>query len=257
MSLELIKELRELTGAGMSDVKKALDEAKGDKNLAIEILRKQGQKMAAKKSTRETREGVIAISQGEQKIAVVEVYCETDFVARNSDFISTVQSFADELLKSDPNSFTNTATDRLQKELVVKIGENLQLGRCEVFSGDILGYYLHSNKKVAAIAVLKTGTQDLAKAIAMHIAASAPKYLRPEDVPQDILAKEKEIYAEQLKSEGKPEAMLDKIMTGKVQKFYAEVCLLNQIYIKDDKKTIAQLLSDHKSDIVNFAYFSL
>ncbi|PWB39095.1 MAG: elongation factor Ts [Parcubacteria group bacterium] len=257
MSLELIKEIRQITGAGMVDVKQALDEAGGDKDKAVEILRKSGSKIAAKKSERQVKEGVIALARGADKLAVVELACETDFVARNEDFIATVDSLAQKLLADGQGDFESWANDQIKNDLIVKIGENLRLGKFNLISGDIIGAYLHSNKKVAGVAVLAKGSVELAKDIAMQIAAAAPKYLGPGDVPQDVVTKEQEIYREQLKNEGKPENMWDKILPGKLQKFYSEVCLLKQVYIKDDKKTIETLLKESGAEIKEFYYYSL
>lgn len=257
MSLELIKKIRQITGAGMVDVKKALDEAAGDEQKAIDILRKAGSKIAAKKADREATEGVIAVYTQDQKVAVVALNCETDFVARNEDFIAAVDNFAVKLLELGEAEFQAWAENEITNNLIVKIGENLRLGRFGIFSGENIGTYLHSNKKVAGVAVLKGGDQVLSNDIAMHIAASAPKYLAPADVEVEVLNREKEIYAEQLKAEGKPEEMIEKIMTGKVEKFYTEVCLLKQIFIKDDKKNIEKLLSENSASLENFAYYSL
>ena len=257
MSFELVKEVRQITGAGISDVNKALREADGDKDKAIEILRKQGQQMADKKSARQTKEGVIAIARQDKKLAVVEIYCETDFVARNEDFVAAVQSMADKLLELDKGKFESWAEDEIKNNLIVKIGENLQLGKFDIITGDVVGFYLHSNKKVASVVVLSGGDEELAKNIAMHATAMAPGYLKPADVPEDVIAKEKEIYTEQLKKEGKPEEMIDKIMTGKIQKFYTEVCLLKQAYVKDDKQSIEDLAKSTGAEVVSFAYFSL
>lgn len=257
MSLELIKEVRQITGAGMSDVNKALAEAKGDKDKAIEILRKQGQKIAAKKSAREIKEGVIALAFAQAKVAVVALGCETDFVARNEDFVQSVNGLAKKLLELSQDKFTPWAEEYIKNELVVKIGENLQLLKAEIVEGQIMGTYLHSNKKVAAVVVLSAGSESLAKEIAMHVAAMAPKYLRPEDVPADVLAKEKEIYAQQLKNEGKPANIMEKIMAGKVAKFYTEVCLLNQPFIKDDKQSVEKFLAANQAIVDKFSYYSL
>jgi len=257
MSFELVKEVRQITGAGISDVNKALREADGYKDKAIEILRKQGQQMADKKSARQTKEGVIAIARQDKKLAVVEIYCETDFVARNEDFVAAVQSMADKLLELDKGKFESWAEDEIKNNLIVKIGENLQLGKFDIITGDVVGFYLHSNKKVASVVVLSGGDEELAKNIAMHATAMAPGYLKPADVPEDVIAKEKEIYTEQLKKEGKPEEMIDKIMTGKIQKFYTEVCLLKQAYVKDDKQSIEDLAKSTGAEVVSFAYFSL
>lgn len=257
MSLELIKEIRQITGAGMSDVKKALDEAEGDREKAIEILRKKGQKMAAKKSDREVKEGVIAFSKEANKVAVVALACETDFVAKNEDFQKAVQELADKLMSMGKGEFEAWATKFIQDELIVKIGENLLLSKFDLYEGDVLGTYLHSNNKAAAVVVLKGGDETLANEIAMHATAMAPKYLKPEDVPSEVVDKEKEIYAEQLQKEGKPEEVIAKIMDGKVNKFYSEVCLVKQPYIKDDKKSIEKLLEEKKASIETFGYYSL
>lgn len=257
MSLELIKEIRQITGAGISDVKEALDEAAGVKDKAIEILRKKGQKIAAKKSEREVKEGVVAFAKGNNQVAVVALACETDFVAKNEDFKKAVAELADKLLAMGKNDFESWAIKYIQDEMIVKIGENLQLARFDIFSGSIVGTYLHSNNKAAAVVVLSGGNLDLANAISMHVTAMAPKYLEPEDVPQEVVDKEKEIYIEQLKTENKPAEVINKILEGKVNKFYTEVCLLKQAYIRDDKKSIEQLLKENKATIDNFAYYSL
>lgn len=257
MSLELIKKIREITGAGISDVKKALDEAGGAEDKAIEILRKSGAKAAAKKAERATKEGVIAFAEDGGKLAVVALACETDFVARTEDFMLAVKTMAENLLAEGKDGFADKTNKFIQDELIVKIGENLQLASFDIFSGPIIGKYLHSNNKIAAVAVLKSGSQEVANDIALHAAAMAPRYLRAEDVPADEVAKEKEIYTEQLKNEGKPAEMLEKILPGKLQKFYSEVCLLNQPYVKDDKMTIEQYLKNNNAEIETFGYYSL
>lgn len=257
MSLELIKKIRQITGAGMVDVKKALEEAGGNEEQAIDILRKAGSKIAAKKADRVASEGVFALAKNDKSIAVVSVKCETDFVARNEDFVATVNGFAAKLLELGEAEFEAWANNEITNTLIVKIGENLRLGSFAIFEGENIGSYLHSNKKVVGVAVLKGGDKVLADDIAMHIAAMAPKYLKPEEVETEVLNHEKEIYAEQLKAEGKPEAMLEKIMAGKVEKFYTEVCLVKQMFIKDDKKSIEKLLAENNASLEKFAYYSL
>ena len=257
MSLELIKEIRQITGAGMSDVNKALKEADGDRDKAIEILRKRGQKIAAKKSDREVKEGVIAFEQKDNKVAIVALACETDFVAKNEDFQTAVQGLATKLMELGKEEFATWASKHVQDELIVKIGENLQLANFDIFEGEVVGTYLHSNNKAASVIVLKGGNEELAKDIAMHATAMAPKYLVPEDVPTEVIDKEKEIYTEQLKKEGKPAEVIVKILEGKVNKFYTEVCLIKQTYVKDDKKSIEKLLEENNATIENFGYYSL
>src|SRR3989344_3724702 len=255
MSLETIKKLREGTGAGMVDIKKALDEAGGDETKAVEILRKAGQKIAAKKAERSTNEGVIALAQKGGRVAVVALACETDFVARNENFITAASDFARKLLEIGKDGFKAWAEAEISNNLIVKIGENIQLNDFDVIEGPVLGFYLHANKKVAAVVVLSDGTEEQAREAAMHVAAMDPTYLKPADVPEEVLNKEQEIYKEQLVKEGKPEEMAEKILAGKLQKFYTEVCLLKQPYIKDDKMSVEQFLE--RAEIKEFKRFSL
>ncbi len=257
LDLQQIKKLRNMTGAGMMNCQKALEETKGDIEQAIEILRKKGEKIALKKADRKASEGVIALSEKENKIALIILNCETDFVAKNKDFIATAQELADKLLELGAEKFSAWAEDKIKDALIVKIGENIQLNKFEIISGDILGYYLHANNKVASVVSLNKGNQELAREIAMHVTAMNPIYLKPEDIPEDILAKEKEIYIEQLEAEGKPEEIIEKIIQGKLNKFYQENCLLKQEYIKDDKKNIKKLLDEQGAIIKKFERFSL
>lgn len=254
-STELIKKLREITGAGIVDIKNALEAAGGSEEKAVEILRKSGQKIAAKKAERSTKEGVIAMERSGAKIAMVVLACETDFVARNENFIQSARDFAKKLLSTESADFKSWATAEIQNNLIVKIGENIQLKEFAVIQGEVLGGYLHANRKVAAVVVLSAGDEIKAKEAAMQVVAMNPSYSSPEDVPAEILEKEKEIYREQLKKEGKPEEMIEKILTGKIQKFYAEVCLVKQPYIKDDKISVEKFLGEAK--VKEFKRFAL
>lgn len=243
IDLKTISQLRDQTGAGIADCKKALEEAQGDIAKAIEILRKKGEIKAAKKGDRITKEGVIALAKEGNRIAAVALACETDFVARNEDFVNTVNEFAKKLLTASLEEFKAWAEEKIKNELVIKIGENIQLVDFGVTEGAVLGSYLHHNRKIAAIVSLEGGSEEIASDVAMQAVAMAPKYLNPEDVPAEVIEKEKEIYKELLKSEGKPEAIWDKIMEGKLAKYYEENCLNNQVYIKDDTKKIKDVLS--------------
>ena len=252
-----IKKLRDLTGAGMMDCQKALTETNDDMDKAVEALRKRGEKMAGKKADRAANEGVIAITGDDKKVAVMELNCETDFVARNEDFIASANEFVNKLLEVGVEEFKTWAEAKIKDELIVKIGENLKLGKVDIIEANVVGIYLHSNKKVATVVALSEGSVDLAKEIAMHATAMNPQYLKPEDVPSDILDKEKEIYQEQLKSEGKPADIMEKILIGKVNKFYQEVCLIKQMYVKDDKVSIEKLLADSGASIEKFTRYAL
>ncbi|MFA6422527.1 MAG: translation elongation factor Ts [Candidatus Buchananbacteria bacterium] len=255
IDLKTISQLRDQTGAGIADCKKALEEADGDIVKAVEVLRKRGEIKAAKKSDRATKEGVIALAKADNKIAAVAVACETDFVAKNEDFVSTVNDFATKLLTMNKEEFKSWAEGVIKNELVVKIGENLILAESAVVEGSVLGSYLHFNKKAAAIVSLDGGSQELANDIAMHATAMSPKWIRPEEVPVEIVEKEKEIYRELLKQEGKPEQIWDKILVGKLAKFYEDNCLLNQIFVKDDTKKISDLLNG--ADIKEYIKFQI
>ena len=254
IDVKLISQLRDKTGAGLGDCKAALEEVGGDLDKALEVMRKKGEVKAAKKADRATKEGIVAIAKSGNKTAVVALACETDFVSRGEAFQSAVNAMADKLLNFSSEEFKVWADEQI-KDLVLKIGENIQLSNYGVFDGAVVGQYIHSNKKVAGITVLNSGDQAVADDIAMQIAAMSPRWLKPEEVDADILAKEKEIYREQLLGEGKPEAMIEKITEGKLAKFYEENCLLNQVFIKDDSKKIKDLLAG--AEIVSWAKFQV
>jgi len=266
MDMQQIKELREKTGAGMVDCQKALAEANGDMNMAVEILRKKGIAKAAKRTDRETSEGLIkvAVNDNHSEGYIVEVNSETDFVARNEKF----QTFADSVLNliktNKPANLEALLTlplgsGTVQEELDSlsgTIGEKLGIKRMEIVSGATVSAYSHLGGRIGVLVVLsEAGKADLATDIAMQVAAANPRYLTPEEVPAEEVAKEKEIYREQLIKEGKPENMLDKIAEGKIAKFYAEICLNKQEYIKDDKQTVEQILGGTKID--KFVRYSL
>lgn len=256
---QAITKLREITGAGIADCKMALEESNGDLNGAVEIMRKKGSIKAAKKSDRATKEGVISLLKKNNKVAVAGLACETDFVSRNQDFINVVSEFSNSLANAASiEDFKTSADQKIKDELIVKIGENLQLSICDIVEGEVVGTYLHSNKKVAAVVVLTAGTQELANDLAMQIVAMSPKYIKPEDVDKAEIEKEKEIYREQLKGEGKSEAIWPKIIEGKVNKFFTEVCLLKQPFIKDDKISIEKLLEQNGGgEIVSFKRYQI
>lgn len=254
-NLEQIKKLRELTGAGMMECKNSLDESGGDIDKAIEVLRKKGALKAAKKAQREAKEGSvdIAISSDHKNGSIVQVNCETDFVARNPGFVSFVKELAEAGLR-------NGAREEFEKkkdDLVLKLGENITFGNAEVLTGGYVAGYLHSNKKVASLVVFnKEVNEEIAHEVAMQIVAASPVYIKCEDVPAEVLEHEKEIYREQLKNEGKPENMIEKILFGKLAKFYEEVCLLKQPFIKEEKKRVEQLLPEG-AEVTKFVRFFL
>ncbi len=264
--MEQIKELRERTGAGMVDCKKALDEAGNDIEKAIEILRKKGISKAAKRSERDASEGLVKLSTNDDKTEgyMLELKSETDFVARNEKF----QKLADDILEVIKNNKPASREDLLKMTLndsTVEeqvsglsgvIGEKIELGQIASVVGQTVASYSHLGGKIGVLVALDQENQEeLANDIAMHIAAASPKYLNSTEVLSEELDKEKEIYREQLAKEGKPENIIENIMVGKVKKYYSEVCLLDQEYIKDDKKTVKEILGG--VNVIKFVRFAL
>ena len=254
--MEKLKQLREKTGAGMVACKKALVESGGDINKAVEILRKKGIAKAAKREGREAGEGIIklAINQDATEGYIIKLTSETDFVARNEKF----QAFAEQVLElvkaKKPESKeellgltleTGTVKDELSN-LSGTIGEKMEIaGFGFIKSKGTVAAYSHMGGRIGVLVSLdKKGSEELAYDIAMHIAAADPKYIRTEDVGEDEIKKEKEIYTEQLLKEGKPKNIIEKILVGKINKYFEEVVLLKQEYIKDDKKKIEEILGD-------------
>lgn len=245
ISAQDVMKLRQMTNVSMMACKKALEETNGDFDQAIDLLRKSGEAKAAKRADRETHEGQIRILSEGSTVAVGALLCETDFVARNDDFMAIV----DKLTKAILQDGIETAKEQVAadiNELVVKIGEKIEVGNCARIEGTVMGTYLHSNNKLAAVVVLEGGDQDLAKKIAMHVAASPVKCLSPDEVSAEDVAKEKEIWQEQLKNEGKPENIVANILAGKEKKYREENALLTQFFVADPSQTVAQFLGSAK-----------
>ena len=256
-----VNRLRQTTGAGMMDCKKALTEANGDFDKAIEVLRKKGQKVAASRAEREAKEGIVLakVSADSKKGILVSVNSETDFVARNQEFAAFVENIANialekfpanvDALKTLPYEGTLTINDKLS-ELVGKIGEKLDVSKYETITAEKVASYIHPGNKLAVIiGFTKNISEEVGRNIAMQVAAMAPVSVDKNDVPQAIIDRELEIGRELARKEGKPENMIDKIAQGKLNKFYSESTLLNQEYIRDAKKTIAQYLAEADKEV--------
>ncbi|MFA5820912.1 MAG: translation elongation factor Ts [Candidatus Gracilibacteria bacterium] len=253
ITIDQIKELREMTGVSMTACKKALEESKGDMEKAIEVLRKKGEAQAVDRAGRSTANGVVAVCQKDSKMAIVQLASETDFVSRGNDFMKLANTLAEKLLKGEIK-----VTDRdvpEVKEAILKMGENIQIVEMKVVTGKNLGHYIHSNKRIGVVVSMKGGSLDLAKDIAMHVAATNPAVLSPDQIGADLVAKEKEIWAEQLKNEGKPAQIVEKIMIGKEKKFREENALIKQQFVKDPEKTIEDLLKAGEATIEEFVRF--
>ena len=257
-----VKELRERTGCGMMDCKKALTETDGDMEKAIEFLREKGLAAAAKKSGRIAAEGIVEALVNGNVGVVVEVNSETDFVSKNADFQKFVKSVAEHIASVAPanveelldqkfmNSGDVTIRDMLT-EKIATIGENMNIRRFERYEG-VVETYIHGGGRIGVMVnfdvdASKAGSEDFkvfAKDIAMQVAAAAPQYIAPDDVPAEVVDKEKEILTVQAMNEGKPEAIAQKMVAGRINKFYKEICLLEQPYIKDGDKTVKALVKE-------------
>ena len=264
-----VKDLREKTGAGMMDCKKVLTETDGDMEKAIELLRERGIAKAAKKSGRVAAEGLVEayISEDGKVGAIVEVNAETDFVAKNDEFKNFVLSVAKQVVEKNPKDLDDllsqesideegkTVKDVLTDK-IAKIGENMNIRRFARFeSAGLLESYIHGDGKIAVLVNMKGGDHEVAKDVCMQIAAARPEFLNEATVPEDRLNKEKEILKAQTMNEGKPEAIAEKIVQGRIRKFFEEVCLVDQAFVKDPNKKVSELLKEHNAEVTEFARF--
>ncbi|HDL7797647.1 TPA: elongation factor Ts [Yersinia enterocolitica] len=256
----LVKELRERTAAGMMECKKALVEANGDIELAIDNMRKSGQAKAAKKAGRIAAEGIIlAKVSADGKFGVIlELNCETDFVAKDAGF----KAFGEEVINAalaDKITDIDVLKAKFEEQranLVAKIGENINIRRVAALDGDVLGTYLHGAR--IGVMVAATGAdEELVKHIAMHIAASKPEYVKPEDVPAEVVAREHQIQLDIAIESGKPREIAEKMVEGRMRKFTGEVSLTGQNFVMDPSKTVGDLLKENNADVVNFIRFEV
>ena len=266
-----VKALRERTGAGMMDCKKALQETNGNMDDAITWLREKGISKAAKKAERIAAEGLTESYIEDSKAVVVEVNCETDFVAKNEEFKSFINNLAKTLVNADvktveeANELTLLNANETIKEAIVnltaKIGEKISFRRFEIVEktdSQTFGVYSHMGGRITSLVVLEGANEEVAKDVAMHAAAMRPQYLNKDEVPTDVLEKEQEIMKEQLLNEGKPEDRINQILIGKTNKFYEEVCLENQIYIKaENKESVGKYVSQNNGSIVKMVRYEV
>lgn len=254
ITAEQVSSLRKRTGVGLLAIKSALEEAGGDEEKAIAILRKRGQAQAVKKADRDQKEGSIFIESNGEKAAIVHLACETDFVARGDDFQGAGKALVKMTLEKGADAAKKHA-ESIMPDLVNKLGENVTLFDLKVVEGGTLGFYVHSNSKIGVVIALEGGDETKAKDVAMHAAAMAPVVISPEEVSTDLVEKEKEIWRDQLKKEGKPEAMFDKIMIGKEKKFREESALVKQPFAKDQSVSVEQYLAGAK--VKSYVRFSV
>ncbi len=273
ISAAQVNELRKRTGAGMMDCKKALVETEGDFEKAIDILRKKGQKLASSRSDRAATEGVVlsATNDAKDKAYAIMLNCETDFVAQNKDVIDFTVAMLAQAVKNDCANLDELKSLTMEgrkveehvTDMIGKTGEKMEIGSYEVVAGQRAFAYTHPGNKIASIAALnKADVNDIdtiGKDVVMQIAAMAPVALDRDQVPQDVIERELEIGKDQARQEGKPEELLEKIATGKLNKFFKESTLINQEFIKDSKKTVGQMLkaADNELTVVEFKRLSL
>ena len=269
ITASLVKDLREKTGAGMMDCKKALEANNGDINASIDWLREKGISKAAKKADRIAAEGIAAILTKNNKAVIIEVNSETDFVAKNAEFVEMINTILETVINSD----VTTVEDALKlstnegtiEDLIVaktaKIGEKLSFRRMEVLTKsetESFGDYIHMGGKIAVLTLVDNADSVVAKDVAMHAAAMRPQYVKSEDVPTDVLEKEKDIMREQLINEGKPADKVENILVGKVRKYYEEICLENQVFIKaENKETVADYVKANGGVIATMIRFEV
>lgn len=270
ISADAVKQLRERTGAGMMECKKALVETKGDLDAAAELMRKQGLAKADKKAARVAAEGMIAIDRSAdgRTAAMVEVNCETDFVAREQDFQAFARAVAGRALEVRPakleallaaplQSSGGESIEERRRALVAKIGENISVRRFALVSApEHLGAYVHGSR-IGALVAIKGGSPELAHDLAMHVAASNPKYLSQASVPADVVAKEREILTEQARGEGKPPEIVAKMVEGRLRKSLGEITLAGQAFVKDPDTTVERLVKGARAEVVAFERFEV
>ena len=268
ITAELVKNLRERTGAGMMDCKKVLTETNGDMEKAAELLRERGIAKAAKKSGRIAAEGLVAayVSEDKKVGAIVEVNAETDFVEKNAEFITFVNDIAEIVAKNNPENVEKLLEDKYKNEdrtvkevltdKIATIGENMTIRRFERFESEgLVESYIHGGGKIAVLVDFAKGDSELAKDVCMQIAAARPEYLNRESVPAERTEKEMEILKAQAMNEGKPAEIAEKMVQGRIGKFYSEICLLDQEFVKDPSIKVGDLIKGKSAEIVRFARF--
>ncbi|MDP5054193.1 MAG: translation elongation factor Ts [Congregibacter sp.] len=264
MSASQVKELRERTGLGLLECKKALSTANGDIDAAIDELRKSSGMKAAKKAGRTAADGIVAarVADDGSYGVLVEVNSETDFVARDDNFLAFVAKVvarAFETKETDVATLMAGSLEQDRESLVQKIGENIGVRRVALTSADngVVGAYVHSNNRIAVLVELQSGDQDLARDVAMHVAAVNPRVVQPSDMPAELIEKEKEIYTAQALDSGKPAEIVEKMIGGRIKKFLAENSLLDQAFVKDPDTTVGKLVSSAGAAVVSFSRFEV
>lgn len=255
ITTEQIKELRDATGISVMQCKRALEEALGDMKKALAILKKTSSDIALKKGSREVRDGAVMIKSQGKKAVLVSLRCETDFVSKNKDFTTLLENLATKALSSDVEKMKTGAKEMIDS-IIQKTGENVVLGEAYEVSGDVLGTYVHNNK-IAVIVSLVGGSADLAKDIAMHIAAMKPEYISEAEITDDAKKTITEIFEKEVASVNKPAEIKKKMLDGKINTYFKEKTLLNQMFIKNGEESVGKLLEKSKAKIEEVRRYSI
>ena len=268
ITASMVKELRETSGAGMMDCKKALAECNGNMDEAMNYLREKGIAKSAKKESRIAAEGLANIFVDGNKAVILEVNSETDFVSKNEEFINMINVIGHALLKSDAKTLdeaneVETENGKVKDyivAMVAKIGEKLSLRRFEIVTlneGEVFGTYLHMGGKIAALTVLKGANADVAKDVAMQAAAMKPLYLNIDEVPADVVENERKVQKELAMNEGKPADIAEKMVEGRIKKFFKEICLVEQPFIKDGDLSVAKYVANNNGEVVKMVRYEV
>lgn len=268
ITAKMVNELRGITGAGMMDCKKALVETNGDMDKAVDYLREKGTIKAAKKADRIAAEGLAKVFLKDNKAIILELNCETDFVSSNENFKNLIDEIGNAILNSEANTLEEAlqvkVNDNTVEELIVNstatIGEKISLRRVEVVTKkdeEVFGSYIHMGGKIATLTVLEGANEEVAKDVAMQAAAMKPEYLKEEDVPSERVEAEKKILKEQAMAEGKPAEIAEKMVTGRLKKFFKEICLVDQAFIKDGDIDVKTYVKNNKGEVLNMIRFEV
>jgi len=255
ISTELVKELRDATGVSVMQCKRALEEAQGDMEKALIILKKSSSDIALKKADRLVKDGRVIVKEDKGKTILFSLLCETDFVSKNEDFISLLDELSGIALKEGVEKMKELSKEKIDL-IIQKTGENIQLGDCFLIEGEVIGSYVHNNKK-AVVVSLNGGTVELARDIAMHITAMKPEYINEEEIPTEEKNKVKEIFEKEIANIAKPEEIKKKMLEGKIATYFKEKTLVSQAFIKNPEETVGQLLAKAKAKVKEVKSYSI
>ncbi len=255
ITAELVKELRDATGVSVMQCKNALEEAEGDMDKALIILKKISNSIAMKKAERSAKDGIVVVRQKDNHGLILTLHCETDFVAKNEDFINLANSLADSAINEGVDKMKENSSEMINT-IIQKVGEKIELGKIEEIDGPVLNSYVHNNK-AAVIVSLAKGNEELAKDVAMHIAAMKPAYVKKEDIKEEDKAKVVEVFEKEVAQSDKGEEIKKKMLEGKINTYFKEQTLMDQMFIKDQNISIEKLLSDNGAEFSSFIQVSI